>query len=174
MDISKVLNYYGKKSIWHFTDRSNLKSIMKYGLLSLQNLERNCIDVSCFGANELSHDLDRRKGIDKYVHLSFIPNHPMQYIKKRNGLIPNPIWLEIDARVLLESETIFSNNIANQNGVKFHNINRLANYVDLEVLWGKVNKEDINIKRRIISARRGEIMVKNRINVKNIIGVTNG
>lgn len=174
MGIAKALNHYGIKSIWHFTDRSNLESIKKYGLLSLENIERRGIDVPCFGANELSHRLDRRKGIDKYVHLSFITEHPMHYAKKRDGLIPNPIWLEIDAVVLLENETIFSNNIANQNGVKFHHINTLATHVDMEALWGKSNENDANMQRRKKSAIRGEIMVKNQINIKNIIRVKNG
>ena len=174
MNIQNILKEYGITSIWHFTDMSNLKSIEKYGVLSLRNIIENSIDVSCYGANELSHSLDKRIGIDKYVHLSFIKEHPMQYIKKINGDIPNPIWLEIDASVLFKDGTIFSNQVANKKGTKLYDIDDLKYYMDLDVLWSRTDWNDPEIQKRRKEAKYGEIMVKKKISINDIIGVSYG
>ena len=174
MNLQETLNYYGITSIWHFTDESNLKSIEKNGLLSLERITQQRIHVPCFGADALSHNLDRKLGLDKFVHLSLIKEHPMQYIKTKEGLIPNPIWLEIDVSVLFETHSIFANDIANKNGVQSHYIDKLADIVDLEVLWSKTDWRDPIIKQRRASAKKSELMVANRIDYSKIKGIYHG
>ena len=174
MSIQNTLSHYGIKSIWHFTDLSNYESIKKNGVLSLRNIINQKIDVSCFGANSLSHNLDMQKGLDKFVHLSFIKEHPMQYIKTRDGEIPNPIWLEIDASVLFKENAIFSNEVANKHGAKIYDIDDLKKYMDLDVLWGRTNWRDPEIQQRRKAAKYGEIMIENKIRLEDIIGVSNG
>lgn len=90
-EILKSLESYGITSIYHFTDKENLPIIEKYGLQSLKNIISYNIPVKRFGANELSHSLDKIKGLDKYVHLSFIKDHPMFFIAKNRGSLINPI-----------------------------------------------------------------------------------
>ena len=174
MSIEKTLNYYGIKSIWHFTDLSNLESIEKNGVLSLRNIIKNKVDVSCYGADDLSHRLDREYGLDKYVHLSFIKEHPMQYVKTRDGNIPNPVWLEIDASVLFKSDSIFSNQVANKTNAKIYDINELTEHMDLDVLWGRTDWRDPEIQKRRRLAKYGEIMIKDKISIRDIIGVSHG
>jgi hypothetical protein len=174
MSIQQLLNYYGIRSIWHFTDESNLISIEKYGILSLRNIIRQQLEVACYGADQLSHELDTRKGLDQFVHLSFIKEHPMQFVKTRDGLIPNPVWLEIDASVLFNDNTIFSNQVANKTGAQLYNIRNLADYIDLDVLWGRTDWKNPDIKERRKVAKYGELMIKNQISVNNILGVTHG
>lgn len=174
MNLKEALNYYGKTSVWHFTDKSNLASIEKYGLLSLDILTKEDIYVSCYGADELSHNLDRKLGLDKFVHLSLINEHPMQYVKTRDGDIPNPVWLEIDASVLFENHCIFSNCVANSNNAKLFEINHLDYVIDLEVLWGNTNWLDPEIRERRKLAKKAELMVANKIDINKILGVYNG
>lgn len=174
MNIEETLNYYEIKSIWHFTDRSNLESISRDGVLSLRNLIKNKIDVSCYGADDLSHRLDRKYGLDKYVHLSFIKEHPMQYVKTRDGDIPNPIWLEIDASILANNDTVFSDQIANKTNAKIYNIDDLSKYMDLDVLWARTDWRDPQIQQRRRAAKYGEIMITDKISIKDIIGVSYG
>ncbi|HHH72645.1 MAG TPA: DUF4433 domain-containing protein, partial [Sulfuricurvum sp.] len=83
MKLIDNLDRYGIKSIWHFTDRSNLASIERHGLLSLSEIARRSVNVSAFGANEESHAYDRRFGLDRFVHLSFLMDHPMYYVAVR-------------------------------------------------------------------------------------------
>ena len=175
MNIQATLQHYGITSIWHFTDMSNLESIKKYGVLSLRNLIYNRIDVSCYGANELSHQLDMSKGLDQFVHLSFIKEHPMQYVKTRNREIPNPVWLEIDAAVLFKQRSVFSDKVANKNGAKIYgNIHDLAKYIDLDVLWSRTDWRDPKIQQRRKNAKYGEIMIQDKIEIKDIVGVYRG
>ena len=166
MNLKETLEFYSITSIWHFTDKSNLASIQKYGLLSLRLLNQYNIDVPCYGADSLSHFLDRNKGIDKYVHLSIIPNHPMLYIKKRNGDIPNPIWLEIDVSVLFEKESLCCNEIANKNGVSCYNINKIAEVIDLKKLLNRPAPKD--------PIKRAQLLVANNIEWNKIKGVYHG
>lgn len=174
MNLKETLNFYGITSVWHFTDESNLESIKNHGLLSLDLITKQNIHVPCFGANLLSHSLDRNLGLDKYVHLALIKEHPMQYVKTRDGIIPNPVWLEIDISVLFENKTFFSKDVANKNGVKHYNIEYLAQNLDLEVLWGKTDWRDPSIKQRRVVAKKSELMVANKIDYSKILGVYHG
>ena len=175
MDLQATLDHYGIKSIWHFTDLSNIQSIANYGLLSLRNLINRKIEVACYGADELSHRLDISKGLDQFVHLSFIKEHPMQYVKTKNMDIPNPVWLEIDARVLFKKKSIFSDTVANKTGAKIYtDINDLSKYIDLDVLWTRKDWRDPQIQTRRKQAKYGEIMIKDLIEVQDIKGVYRG
>ncbi len=171
MTLRDTVDFYNTKVIWHFTDQSNLNSIKKYGLLSLQLINKHNINVSCFGADELSHKLDRHYGLDKYVHLSFIKEHPMCYIKQKNGDIPNPIWLAIDVCVLFDTHTLFATDVANKTGVPKYSINQLSKKADIEVLWGRTNWKNRNIQNRRKTAKRGELLVSNIIKPQHILGV---
>jgi len=166
MNLAETLKHFNITSIWHFTDESNLASIKKHGLLSLALLEKNTIDVSCYGANEDSHIRDRAKGLDKYVHLSIIKDHPMQYIKKRDREIPNPIWLEIDVSVLFENKSGCCKEIANAGGAKCYHIDKLAEVIDLKILLNKPHWSN--------PIRKAQLIVANQIDYSKIKGVTRG
>jgi len=120
--MNTVLARYNINCIWHFTDRSNLESIKKYkGLLSLRELERRGIEILVPGGNELSHGLDKEKGLHKYIHLAFIDDHPMLYRAKQEGRIKDPIWLKIDASILLDKGVRFCADISNKSGIEILN-----------------------------------------------------
>jgi len=168
MNIQSVLKRHGIKSIWHFTDKSNLASIKKYGLLSLSHLLQTNIYVPCFCADDMSHYLDRQIGIDKFVHLSFVKDHPMYHVAKRDGRIPNPMWLEIDLSVLHEDNTLFSDEVANKRGASIFDANDLESMIDFDSI---LYERDF-WKRK--EARKAEIMVANNITLDDIRGVSNG
>lgn len=166
MNLQETLKFYGITSIWHFTDRSNLESIKQHGLLSLELLEKENIHVPCYGANELSHNLDRQRGLDKFIHLSIIKDHPMQYVKKRSGEIPNPVWLEIDVSVLFENRSGCCKEVANARGSKCYKIDKLAEVIDLKTL--------LNNPSYTNPIRKAELIVANKIEYSKIKGVYNG
>lgn len=94
--------------LFHFTDRSNYASIIKYkGLYSWKYMRNNGISfTSC--SNDESKYLDEIKSIDQYVKLSFTPNHPMFSIVKREQRINNPILLKIKPDIIFLETTMFS------------------------------------------------------------------
>lgn len=112
----KHIKPYNNIKLYHFTDRSNLENITKYGgLFSWVYLEKNNILVHKPGGNQLSRDLDLRKNLQDYVRLSFNQNIPMYHKSLSEGRIKDPIWIEFDPIVILFE------------GVKFSNINATDN-----------------------------------------------
>jgi len=166
MNLQKTLKFYGITSIWHFTDESNLESIKQHGLLSLDLITQQQIHVPCFGADALSHSLDRNRGLDKFVHLSIIKDHPMQYVKKRSGEIPNPIWLEIDISVLFENRSLCCNQVANKNHAKCYDIKQIQEVIDLQSLLNNPHWSN--------PVRKAELIVANKIDYSKIKGVYHG
>jgi len=166
MNLQETLNHYGITSIWHFTDASNLASIEEHGLLSLDLLAQQKVHVSCYGGDELSHRLDREKGLDKFVHLAIIRDHPMQYIKVKNGIIKNPIWLEIDTSVLFKNESGCCNQLANASSSKCYKIEHLEEVIDLKTLLNKPHWSE--------PVRKSQLIVANKIDYSKIKGIHHG
>ncbi len=100
--MQSVIRKYGFDGIWHFTDRSNIELIQEHkGLLSLGEAERRGVLIPKPGGNEWSHDADKRKGVEEYVHLAFVDDHPMLFCAKQDGRITDPVWLKIKSEILL-------------------------------------------------------------------------
>jgi hypothetical protein len=173
MTIKQTLESYGITSIYHFTDKANLKTIEQYGLQSLRNILTQNIPVKHFGAEELSHMLDERRGLDKYVHLAFIKDHPMYHIAKSRGNLIDPVWIELDSSILYDTNTRFCDKVANQNRAKIFSIDAIPNKIDLSMLTkeGRLSSEEWKIRKEI---RKAEIMALNCIPTNKIKGITYG
>jgi hypothetical protein len=87
--------------LYHFTDRRNLPLIRELGgLLPASELAKQSVQVPAPGGNEWSRDADAMSDMDRYVHLCFRPNHPMEYLARQDGRIGDTIFLEIHPAVL--------------------------------------------------------------------------
>ena len=160
MSVVETFKKYEIDSIWHFTDLSNLKSIEKYGLLSLREIINNDIDA-CFGADLLSHNLDVHYGLDKFIHLAFIDDHPMYHIAKDRGSIMHPVWIELDISLLFDKNTLFSNKVANQSGAKIFTFDDINEMIDFDQMFHR----DFWTR---VEARKAEIMISDIIDTKYI------
>ena len=67
--------------LYHFTNRSNLDSIHKQGLVSWSRLKEDEIKSTC-GGDQTSRKLDLKRGLEDYVRLSFNRAHPMMFVQK--------------------------------------------------------------------------------------------
>jgi len=168
MSIKETLENYGITSIYHFTDKANLRLIEKYGIQSLKNIFSLDIPVKHFGAEELSHNLDQRKGLDKYVHLAFIDDHPMYHVAKRRGNLKDPVWIEIDSSILYDQNTLVCDQVANKTGANLFQINKVLDFIDFDIILLK----DHSFIRK--EARKAEIMAYNEIPTNLIKGITYG
>jgi hypothetical protein len=123
-----VLTANSIHTLYHFTDRANLKSIKKQGALySWHYSISNNIDIPVPGGNQLSRDLDKRKGLQDFVRVSFTRSHPMMFvqpIRNRNNVI-----LEIDTEVIYWQGSHYANKNATRNDVNvgstLHDFNQL-------------------------------------------------
>jgi len=168
MSIQEILNYHGINSIWHFTDRSNLNSIAEYGLLSLDSILKQKIEVSRYGASDSSHEQDIRKGLHTCVHLSFIKDHPMYHMAKKYGRLLDPVWIELDLSIMTSNNTLFSNMLANTYNAAIFRDDQLEALIDFD----KILYEKDFFKKK--EARKAEIMVFNSIQIDKIKGIHNG
>ena len=113
-DYKEILAANKIHTLYHFTDKENLKSIKKYSALySWYYCITNNIDIPVPGGNQLSRELDTRKGLHDFVRVSFTRNHPMMFVPPvRNQ---NNVILEIDTEVIFWNGTQYANKNATRN-----------------------------------------------------------
>lgn len=106
--------------LYHFTDKSNLSSILdNKGLYSWASCDRNEIDIHKPGGDSLSRSLDSYYGLQDYVRLSYNKDNPMMHKALKDGRILHPVVLEISPDVMIWNTTLFSDMNATKNG---HNV----------------------------------------------------
>ena len=112
-----ILDKHGITKLYHFTDRDNLESIIRNGgLYSWSDCEKKGIKISKPGGGQLSRQLDSRDGLQSYVRVSFVMQHPMMYVAMNEGRISNPVILEIDPEVVYWDGTLYADRNATKNG----------------------------------------------------------
>jgi hypothetical protein len=117
LDYQRILNQHNIHTLYHFTDISNIPSIKQNGgLLSWHYCINNGISIPRPGGDELSRNLDTRRGLENYVRVCFTKNHPMLFIVKNKGRIPNPVILEINPEIILQKGTKYSSQNATRAG----------------------------------------------------------
>lgn len=110
LKFKELLESYHITRLYHFTDRSNIESIVKNGgLYSWGGCLKKNILISRPGGSDLSHELDQRENLQDYVRISLCKYHPMMYSAMRDGRILNPVILEIDTDMLYLDGNLFAN-----------------------------------------------------------------
>ena len=161
--------------VWHFTDKSNLELIEKHGgLLSFGELERRGVEIPVPGGNEWSHDADKMKDVHKYVHLAFLDDHPMLCAAKKEGRIPEPIWLKIRSSILLAEGVRFCSEVSNKSGAALLEAEEAKEQIDFEVLFTYMDWRDPEIQARRQAAIKSEILVPKCVPIEMVLGYKNG
>ena len=157
-EFQTLLKLYDIKSLYHFTDRANLESIIKNGgLYSYATCNHNGITIARSGGNDVSRSIDEMRRLEYYVHLSFIKNHPMMYTAIKEGRITDPIILEVDPAIIYEKNSRFSNMNATRNeahiGMGLADFERIhfeclkaQNQLDLEIWQRPYYQAEVLIK----------------------------
>lgn len=143
---------------YHFTDETNLPSIQNHGLLSMHEMRRLGIGMVP-GGNEWSLDADKRSGMDRYVHLCFFEEHPMEYIAKKEGRISRTRFLRIDPNVLTIEGALITKEVANKAGVQPRPASEMVEELDLEVIYTRTDWKDPKVQVRLREARKNELLV---------------
>jgi hypothetical protein len=152
---------------YHFTDRRNLSSIRERGgLHSTAKLREIGIDTFHPGGNELSLDADRRFGMDRFVHLCFNTNHPLEYLARQDGRIQRTAWLYVNPAVLALKGVLFTPGVANRADMVAVPIFEAADMIDFEVLYTRTDWSDPAIYARRQAAERCEILVPDTVPFK--------
>jgi hypothetical protein len=166
---------YGVTAFYHFTDRRNLPMIREHGgLYSLAKLREMEIDVPAPGGNDWSHDADELKGLHRYVHLCFRPNHPMLFRAMQDSRIEVPIYLEVHPNVLKTHGVMFTPDVSNKAGVDIHTLHEAREMVDFEVLYTRTNWKDPEIQDRLRQAEKCELLILDHIPLELIRNFPHG
>ncbi len=175
LPMQAILTRYKIDAVWHFTDRSNLALIQEHqGLLSLAESRRRGVKIPVPGGNNWSHDADAIKGVDEYVHLAFLDDHPMLFVARQDSRIADPVWLKIDASILLEEGTRFTNDVSNKSGVEILTPDAARDMIDFEVLFMRTDWNDPEIRSRRKAAIKSEILVPTIVPFNKILSIKNG
>lgn len=157
-DFRAILQNNNISILYHFTDISNITSIKRNGgLYSWSYCDKKSIIINKPGGGTLSRDLDRRYNLQDYVRLSFTRNHPMMYVARNEGRIPNPIVLKVSTEVVYWINTMYSDMNATKTGHSvgssieyLHNIHfdtvRQNNHFDLSDTEKKYYQAEILVK----------------------------
>lgn len=161
--------------VYHFTDRRNLALIRELGgLYPLVELNERKVKVPAPGGNEWSHDADQIKGMDRYVHLCFKSNHPMEFLARQEGRILDSIFLQVHPEVLHWDGVLFTPGVSNKAGIPIYPMEEAAQHIDFEVLYSRTDWRDPAIQQRLQQAEKSEILVPCKIPLDLIRNFPNG
>ena len=166
---------YIKKSVqhqhlYHFTDQTNLQSIDSRGLLSKKQMRKEKLQPQYTGGNALSRQLDTDRGIDSYVSLCLTTDHGMAYHAKKEGRLPNLIYLAISPEVLEIDGACIALGVANATDVEILPVSEAIGKLDLEVLYTRTNWSDPVTRRRLHDAEKFEVLIPNGVPRNLIVG----
>lgn len=119
-EFKKIIEENGVKKLYHFTDRDNLESIIKNGgLYSWADCDEKGISISKPGGGNLSRSLDARDGLQHYVRVSFVKDHPMMFVAMNEQRISNPVVLEIDPEIIWWQDSLYCNKNVTRNDASY-------------------------------------------------------
>ena len=162
--ISKVDPFGHITTLYHFTDRRNLPKIRELrGLYSLAKLKEKEVAIPNPGGNEWSHEADKLKGMDRYIHLCLRNTHPMEHVAREKKHIGDTIFLHIHPDVLKFNGVKFTADVSNKSGVPVFNIEDAKGLIDFEVLFTRTDWTDSKIQYRLQQAEKCEILIPDHI-----------
>ncbi|WP_287979916.1 DarT ssDNA thymidine ADP-ribosyltransferase family protein [Sphingomonas sp.] len=151
-----------QNTFFHFTATQNVRSIREHGLLTMAEI-RNRGTEHIAGGNELSQNLDVRRGMDRFVHLCFRKQHGMAHQAVKEGRIPQLAWLRILPEIANTPGVMVALNNAVMNDVRVMPLDAAINEMDLEVLYTRTDWADAAIQERLRRAERYELLIPNGI-----------
>jgi hypothetical protein len=152
-----LLNRF-KLSFYHFTDERNLCSIREHGLLSMRELRQRGISPVA-GGNQWSLDADLRAGMDAYVHLCFLRQHPMEWSARQDGRIERSRFLRVEPEVLTLPGVMITDQVSNKSGVLPKPADDMIPGLDFKVMYTRTDWKDPAIQARRQRAKLYEILV---------------
>lgn len=155
---------------FHFTDVRNLDGIKEKGILPTAELNWGGHDFVSGGDRE-SLLVDERKGFDRYVHLCFWNQHPMEYRAKLAGRISRSVFLRVDPEVILTPGTLVSDRVSTANDAIVEPADVMLPKLDLFPIYNRMNWKESEIKRRVDATRKYEILVPSVIRPNQIVGI---
>lgn len=169
IEIKQILENRNINNLYHFTKGENLKSILKYGLMSVNNLNDDNISFKCT-------DEDRNDKKLNYISSSIsFPNYKYFFPTRCNST--NKLgWvvLEIDSNILCDKECIYCCENAATNNVTYIKDTEKKGSDALEKLFDdfdEIKRVDLKIDKNMPTNPQAEVLIPNKIDLKYIKGI---
>ena len=167
-EIRYYLQKNGIRYLYHFTEKSKIQSIIKYGgLLSYKRCFDEGIAMPVREDMAKSRDIDAKLELEDYVRLSFCPQLPK--IKERQAEGAELVMLKIDIEVALFEETLYTDIEATHPGMRKGDSFDDLKLVDLQA----TQKKDSSPSDSDYWQRQAEILVKGFVPLKYITNINN-
>lgn len=167
---AEFLRKFGITCFYHFTDTRNLASIQAHGGLLPWSAVKGKVPAP--GGNDWSHDADAIKGQDQFVHLCFLPEHPMEFVAKRDGRIVESRFLRIDPSIIHTPGILFCPDVGNKAGVPMLGLVDAVAQMDFEIIAPAHNRWlDPPLFERKKAACKYELLVPCKIPLSLISGI---
>lgn len=154
------------RNLVHVTEFSNLESILRNGLLSLDDLENQKINPE-YSSSQNSRNIDKYWGLSKYVRLAYTPFYDMIPKSLHAGDLKNPIIILISPEILKLEGVKFTNKNAISNGADLYNEDEIFDSLDFEKIYTFRNRFNCSSKE-YKNARQSEILIPQKIDVMYI------
>ena len=152
------------KKLCHITEFSNLESILRNGLLSLDDLENQKINPE-YSSSQNSRNIDKNSGLSKYVRLAYTPFYDMIPKALHAGDLKNPIILLISPEVLKFRGVKFTNKNAISNDADLYNEDEIFDSLDFEKIYKPRNRDNCSLAE-YKNARQSEILIPQKVDIQ--------
>lgn len=147
------------QNLYHFTDRRNLPTINRDGLLATAELRRRGAAPIATGGNAASLEIDARSGMDEYVHLCFTRSHPLLYLAKQRGDIQDGVYVAISPQVMTIPGVKLCVGVAIATDAAVHPSSEVMNVIDTAVIYQRSDWKDPAVLARLRLMEKSEILV---------------
>jgi hypothetical protein len=152
------------RGLFHVTEFKNLESILKNGLLSLDELESQNMEVK-YCSSQDSRNIDKHWGLSKYVRLAYTPFYDMIPKSLHAGDLKNPIIILISPEVLKFTGVKFTNKNAISNDAYLSDEDEIFDSLDFEKIY-KVRDKNNYFLEEYKNARQSEILIPQKIDIQ--------
>ena len=159
---------------FHFTDTRNLPRIRENGLQAMRSMKDSGFAPVAPGGNDWSLSADRQSGMDRYVHLCFFSDHPMEWLARKDGRIEQSIFLKISPTVLTLPGVLITDGVSNKSSVVAEPAEKMIRKLDLKVIYTRTDWKDPEIQERLKAAKLCEILVPNHVPLGMLANLPNG
>jgi hypothetical protein len=159
-----------RRRLFHFTDSRNIASIRQHGLLSTRTITEQGLQAVT-GGDAGSLHVDRQKGLDALVSLSFCRSHPMAHVAQQEGRIEEVRILTVCPSVLLRDGVLFSDRVATANDATIAAANQMISRMDLSATYQRLDWSTADGQQRRSAAEKWEALVPGVIPVDLIFGI---
>lgn len=156
-DFTRELQVNNRR-LFHFTDSRNIDSIREHGLLPTDHIVLRGLNVVT-GGDEDSLGIDRHKGLDRFVRLSFCRQHPMSHVARQSGRIQDVRILMVCPSVLLVEGVVLADRVATANDAEIDLPQNMIGRMDLEAIYERIDWKVPGNRARRLAAEKWEALI---------------